>query len=228
MKTILVALTHPDDELGCAGTIARHTERGDRVVLTWLTKGGMTEAFGELPIPEVEARRVAHGAEAARILGCEYHFFDLPDTAVEVTREAVVEVARFIAEVRPDAIITWGDAWVRGLRHPDHRNTGQIVRDAVTFARLSRITAPLPPHRDPAPIFTLRDVHSTLPPLAVDVTLVADRIEALAEHYRKEIGWPAADWLRERLEAMGREWGVGMAEVFDAWETPPGLADGVA
>lgn len=227
MKSVLVVLSHPDDELGCAGTIARHTERGDRVVLAWLTKGGMTEAFGDLPVEEVEAKRVEHGAKAARILGCEYRFFDFPDTAVEVTRDAVVAVAKLIAEVRPDAVITWGDAWIRGLRHPDHRNTGQIVRDAVTFARLSRVVAPLPPHRAPAPIFTLRDLHSTLPPHAVDVTPVADRIEELARHYREEIGWPAADWLRERLEAAGREWGVGMAEVFDAWETIPGLAEGV-
>lgn len=227
MKTILVALTHPDDELGCAGTIARHTDRGDRVVLVWLTKGGMTEALGDLPVAEVEARRMEHGAEAARILGCEYRFLDLPDTAVEVTRAAVVEVAKLIAEVRPDAVLTWGDAWVRGLRHPDHQNTGRIVRDAVTLARLSRVVAPLSPHRSPAPVFTLRDVHSTLPPRAVDVTPVVDRIEAIARHYREEIGWPAAEWLRDKLESGGMEWGVGLAEVFDAWETAPGLGEGL-
>jgi LmbE family N-acetylglucosaminyl deacetylase len=226
-KTILVVLSHPDDELGCAGTIARHADQGDRVVLTWLTRGGMTEALGDLSVAEVERRRTEHGVAAARILGCEARFLDFPDTRVEVTHAAVVEVAHLIAEVRPDAVLTWGEAWVRGIRHPDHRATGQIARDAVTLARLTRVVAPLAPHREPAPIFTLRDVHSTLPPRAVDVTPVIDRIEDLARLYREEIGWPAEDWLRNVLESAGREWGVEAAEVFDAWETPPGLGSGL-
>lgn len=226
-RTILVALSHPDDELGCAGTIARHAASGDHVVLVWLTRGGMTEALGELPVAEVERRRTEHGMAAARILGCEGRFLDFPDTALAVTREAVVEVAQLIAEVRPDAVLTWGDAWVRGMRHPDHQATGQIVRDAVTLARLSRVVAPLQPHREPAPVFTLRGRHSTLPPRAVDVTPVFDRIEAVARLYREEVGWPAEGWLHETLGAAGREWGVPAAEVFDAWETPPGLGTGL-
>ena len=31
-----MVLAHPDDELGCAGTIAAQVERGDRVVVVWL------------------------------------------------------------------------------------------------------------------------------------------------------------------------------------------------
>ncbi len=227
MKTILVVLSHPDDELACAGTIARHVARGDRVVLVWLTRGGMTEALGDLSVAEVERRRTQHGEAAARILGCEARVLDFPDTRVEASRSAAEEVARLIAEVRPDALLTWGDAWVRGMRHPDHQATGQIARDAVLLARLTRVVSPLAPHRDPVPVFTLRDVHSTLPPRAVDVTPVADQILDLARLYREEIGWPAEDWLRGSLEAAGREWGVQLAEVFDAWETPPGLEDGL-
>ena len=44
-KTLLVALAHPDDEIGCAGTIAAHSALGHRVVLLFLTRGEMTEAF---------------------------------------------------------------------------------------------------------------------------------------------------------------------------------------
>lgn len=227
MKTILAVFSHPDDEVGCAGTLARHAERGDRVVLAWLTRGGMTEVYGDLPIEEVERRRTEHGVASAGILGCEPRFFDFPDTGVEVTREAVVEVARLIAEVRPDAILTWGEGWVRGIRHPDHQATGVIVRNAVTLARLTRVVAPLPAYRGDAPVFTLRDRHSTLPAHAVDVTPVIDKIEEVARLYREEVGWPAAEWLRESLAAAGRAWGVELAEVFDAWETPAGLEDGL-
>jgi len=227
MKTILAILSHPDDEIGCAGTLARHAESGDQVVLAWLTRGGMTEVYGELPVSEVEEKRTAQGIRAAEILGARPHFFDFPDTAVEPTREAAVEVARFIAEVEPDAVLTWGDAWVRGMRHPDHQATGAIVRDAITLARLSRIVGPIAPHRGDAPLFSLRDRHSILPARAVDVTPVYDRIEEIARHYREAVGWPAEEWLRELLESNGREWGVELAEVFDAWETPPGLGTGL-
>ena len=223
MKTLLVALAHPDDEVGCAGTIAMHVRRGNRVVLLWLTRGGMTEALGRLPYEEVAARRTEHGEAAAALLGAEPRFLDFPDTRVEATPEAAAEVARVIAEVRPDAVLTWGDAWIRGMRHPDHRATGQIVRDAVTLARIGGVVAPLPPHREPAPVFTLRDEHSTLPARAVDVTPVLDIALELGRFYRERIGWPETEWHRMRLESIGSQWGVAAAEEFDAWESPGGL-----
>lgn len=45
-RTLLVALAHPDDELGAAGTILAQRALGDRVVILWLTLGEMTEALG--------------------------------------------------------------------------------------------------------------------------------------------------------------------------------------
>ena len=39
-KSILVVVSHPDDEvLGCGGTIAKHTEKGDIVNLVVMTDG---------------------------------------------------------------------------------------------------------------------------------------------------------------------------------------------
>lgn len=223
MGTLLVALTHPDDEVGCAGTIAAHAARGDRVVLLWLTRGTMTEAFAELDEDEVARVRTAHGEEAASILGAEARFLDFPDTRVQASPEAAGEVARVMADVEPDAVVTWGEAWVRGMRHPDHQATGKIVRDAITLARIGRVVAPLPPHRENVVLYTLRGRHSTLPPAAVDVTAQRARIRDLAGFYREQLGWPPEPWLRERLERAGAAWQVEAAELFDAWETPPGL-----
>jgi N-acetylglucosamine malate deacetylase 1 len=223
MKTLLVALSHPDDEVRCAGTIAAHADAGHRVVLLFLTRGEMTEALGPLTAAEVARRRVAHGHEAAAILGAEALFLDFADTRVEVSAAAGYTVAREIAEIRPDAVITWGDAWARGARHPDHQATGQIVRNAITLARIARVVAPLPPHRLPAPVFTLRDEHSSLPEAAVDVSRQLERIHALADCYRAQVGWPARDWLAARLAAAGQRHDVAAAELFDAWESAPGL-----
>jgi N-acetylglucosamine malate deacetylase 1 len=225
MKTLLVALSHPDDEMGCAGSIAAHAAGGDRVVMLFLTRGEMTQSMGPLRAEEVARRRTAQGEEAARILGAEVRFLDFPDTRLEVTADAGYVVAAALAEIRPDAVITWGDAWVRGPRHPDHTATGQIVRNAITLARIARVVAPLPPHREPAPVFAIRDVHSTLPEAAIDVSAHVDRIHELADYYRGFVGWPARDWLQQRLADAGRRYGVAAAETLDAWETPGGLVD---
>jgi N-acetylglucosamine malate deacetylase 1 len=223
MKTLLVALSHPDDEIGCAGTIAAHAASGCRVVLLFLTRGEMTESLGPLEAEEVARRRMEHGRTAADILGAEVWFLEFPDTRIEVTADAGYAVAGQIADVRPDAVVTWGDAWIRGQRHPDHWATGQIVRNAVTLARIARVVRPRPPHREPAPVFTLRDVHSTLPEAAIDVSDQLERVHALADFYRERVGWPRREWLQDRLDRAGERHGVAAAELFDAWETPPGL-----
>lgn len=225
MKTLLVGLSHPDDEVGCAGTIAAHRAAGDRVVMLWLTRGEMTDIYGDLPPEEVAARRMEHGRRAAEILGAEAMFLDFPDTRIEATPDAAVQVARVLASIRPDGVVTWGEAWDRGMRHPDHQATGKIIRDAITLARLRRIVGPEPAHRDPSPVFTLRGDHSTLPEKAIDVGAHVDTIMALAGHYHARVGWPDSTWLIERLERAGERHGVRAAELFDAWETPPGLGD---
>lgn len=220
MRTVLVALAHPDDEVGCAGTIAAHVAAGDRVVLLWVTRGEMTEVYGHLDPEEVAARRMEQGREAAGILGAEPRFLSFPDTRIQATPDAAREVAAVIADVRPDAVVTWGDAWSRGMRHPDHQATGRIVRDAVTLARLGRVVDR--PHRDPAPVFTLRGEHSTLPVAAVDVAPHLDTVLALAAFYRDRVGWPEEAWLLQRLRRAGADHGLEAAELFEAWETPPG------
>jgi len=225
---LLVALSHPDDEVGCAGTIAAHVAAGDRVVLLWLSRGEMTEVYGDLDVEAVAGRRVEQGREAARILGAEAQFLAFPDTRIQATPDAAREVARVVAQVRPDLVVTWGDAWARGMRHPDHQATGTIIRDAITLARLRRVVEPEPPHRDPAPIFTLRAEHSTLPERAVDVSGHVDTVLRLARFYRARVGWPDEDWLLDRLRRAGAAHGVEAAERFDAWEAAPGLSDRLA
>src|SRR5690242_16371685 len=111
MSTLLVGLAHPDDEVGAAGTIAAQVARGDRVVVVWLTRGEMTEAFGPLPTDEVSRIREEHGRLAGEILGCETRFMDFRDTEIEASPESAWRVARLIAEIKPDGVLTWGDAW---------------------------------------------------------------------------------------------------------------------
>lgn len=224
MKTLLVALSHPDDEVACAGTMAAHAARGDRVVLLFLTHGEMTESLGLLAADEIARIRAEHAREAARIIGAhDVQLLDFADTRVQYTPDASYRVAQAVAAIRPDAVITWGEAWQRGMRHPDHQATGDIVRAAITIARMKRAVAPLEPHRAECPVFTLRQGFSTLPESAVDITDIQDRALALAAFYRERVGWPQHDWLVERHRRAGAPYGVAAAELFDAWETEPRL-----
>jgi LmbE family N-acetylglucosaminyl deacetylase len=220
---LLVALSHPDDEVGCLGTIAVHRTLGVRVVMMFLTRGEMTEALGPRSAEEIGAERMRHAEHVARVLGCETRFLDFQDTRIEVSAAAIHRTAGVVAEIKPDAVLTWGDAWVRGMRHPDHQATGAIVRGAVTLARIKRAVAPLEPHRGAAPVFALRDRHSTLPCAALDVSDQVETILQIARFYHAHIGWPEEAWLLQRLRVAGHRWGVAAAEEFDAWESVPGL-----
>lgn len=224
-ETLLVVLAHLDDELGAAGTILAHRARGHRVVVLYLTRGESTEAFGPLPSRQVAARRMELAVEAASILDVEHRFLDFPDGGVAVTPENTRHVARVLADIRPTGLLTWGQAWVKGMRHPDHRATGQLAVDAVTVARITKLVAPSPPFRDFCPVFTFRGVHSTLPAVAVDVEAYQERIFDLADFYHREIGFGDRQWLGSRLATAGEPFGLARAEVFDAWETVPGIVE---
>ena len=222
-RTLLVALAHPDDEIGAAGSILAQRARGDRVVILWLTRGEMTEALGELAPEEVASRRSLQGQEAGELLGVETRFMDFPDTALQPTPEAARRVAAVVAEVCPDGVLTWGDAWVRGMRHPDHRACGQIVRDAITLARIRKIVHPIEPHRGATSLFTYRGAHSGLPAVVVDVEPYLETVLQLGRYYQERVGFGDPAWLQARLAEAGQRWGLRYAEVFDAWETKPGV-----
>lgn len=217
-----MGLAHPDDEVGVAGTLLAQRARGDRVVIVWLTRGEMTEAFGPIPTEEVARRRAEQGARAGELLDVETRFLDLPDSALSADRESAVRVARLICELRPTGLITWGDAWVRGMRHPDHQACGKIFRDAVNFARVAKVVAPAEPYRGDLPIFTLRDAYSPLPAVAVDVTPHRQRIAELADFYMRGVGFGDPAWMEHRLREAGARWGCPYAEELDAWETEAG------
>lgn len=119
MKSILAVGAHPDDvELGCAGTLAMHKLRGDKVYFLVLTKG---EASGSAEVREDECRR------SAGILGVDGLFFgNLSDTKVHDGRETIDAIENVVDEVKPDIIYapTLKDT------HQDHRNAGYATLSA--------------------------------------------------------------------------------------------------
>jgi LmbE family N-acetylglucosaminyl deacetylase len=210
-KTVFACFAHPDDEVAALGTLANHVDRGDRVVLAWMTCGENTSMSNGKTPAEVARQRRAHGQEVGKIIGCEVRFFDYVDTEVVLTREAAVHMGRCIAELKPDAMITWDHF----NSHPDHRETVKIIMDGIRFARLPRLTDPHTPHRLDLPVYQYVDERRLDPIVYVDVSEQLDKILKAVAVYSEAFNWTNVDErVRVRRASVGMKCGVRYAEEF--------------
>lgn len=231
----MAVFAHPDDEIGCIGTLAKHAARGDEVLLVWTTLGELASQFGDAPHAEVVRVRQEHGAWVAGRIGARHHFFDMGDSRMTGSRTEALQLARLYARFQPGAIITWSD----DHPHPDHRMTAKIAFDAITLARIPKIvnegaTPPPPPATgDDAGVESGEDVgrlsawrepirfyqyHSAASPYAEVFVDVSDTLEVAAEvasYYRDFYKWTWTDaQFREGRASQGRLAGVKAAERF--------------
>ncbi len=171
-------------------------------------------------------RREEQAEGSARLLDVEHRFLDFPDCGLEATPDAARAVAQVLADVRPDGLVTWGDAWVKGMRHPDHQAAGKIARDAVTYARI----ASCDPSAAAAPGL-LPGLHDTRRPLRA--TARHRRRVAVGRTHLRARGLPPgrssdsgiAGGSRTVCAPPGTVGGVEWGEAFEAWETHPGTVD---
>src|SRR5258705_684621 len=135
---ILAIAAHRDDvELTCGGTLIKAANAGRRTAIVDLTQGEMgTRGSAQ--------RRAEEASGGAEILGVSARApFGLPEAGIEnspATREAL---ARVIRRFRPRVVI----APASEGRHPDHRVTAGLVRDACFVAGLAKIAPEVPKHR---------------------------------------------------------------------------------
>lgn len=123
-RTMVGIWAHPDDEAYLsAGLMAEMRRAGHRVVVITATLGERgTDDPASWPPTRLAARRrvelrnslAAVGVDDVRLLGYEDGTCDRQDGAVATAR-----IARLLAEVRPDLVVTFGPDGVTG--HPDHR-----------------------------------------------------------------------------------------------------------
>lgn len=102
MKILIIA-PHPDDEvLGCGGTIANHSKRGDEVYLCIVTKGytpDWSEEFLKNRPKEIE--------KANKILGIKKtYFLDYPTVKLDTIpqKELNEAISKVMNEVNPDIL----------------------------------------------------------------------------------------------------------------------------
>lgn len=129
---VLVVSPHPDDaEFGVAGTVARWTRNGRRVVYAVCTDGDKGTSDRRMTPERLSAIRRNEQRAAAEVLGVsEVLFLGFPDQGLEETNEFRKYLVRLIRTYKPETIATT-DPYRRYLWHRDHRIAGQVVMDAV-------------------------------------------------------------------------------------------------
>lgn len=130
---LAAVLAHPDDEsFGCAGALARAHDEGRTTRLLVVTRGEAGGDEGADPAAVGDVRE-AELIGAARAIGLdEVSILDgYPDGGVadESFDRLVDEIAAWLADRRPQAVITFGPHGVTG--HPDHVVVGSATRWAV-------------------------------------------------------------------------------------------------
>ena len=118
---ILVFAAHPDDaELGCGGTIIKHTSNGFSVGVIDLTKGELgTRGSDKIRLEEAEAASKIMNLTLRENLSFDDGFFVNDDLHKKV-------IIKKIRKYRPDIILTNAPS----DRHPDHARASQLTIDS--------------------------------------------------------------------------------------------------
>jgi len=128
---LVITPHHGDPELGMAGTVARFTREGKKVVYVICTNGDKGTSITTHKAQELAAIREKEQLEAARVLKVsETIFLHHPDLGLEETPGFGKEILGLILKYRPEIVATC-DPTTRYLSNPDHRVTGRAVLDAV-------------------------------------------------------------------------------------------------
>ena len=131
-KRVLVVAAHPDDEiLGCGGTMALHSQRGDEVYVLILGEGVTSrDEKRDRERREKEIAELKHQVEAAnKIVGTKKTFlFDFPDNRFDSVAllDMVKTVETIKKRVNPDIIFTHH----QGDLNIDHQITFRAVMTA--------------------------------------------------------------------------------------------------
>lgn len=167
---IMVVGAHPDDPEKSAGTMAKYIALGHKVRLVAMTNGDAGHfSMGGGPLAQ---RRIQEAQCAGRVIGADYLVLDNHDGELMPDLETRRQLIRVIREFQPDIVITHRP----NDYHPDHRNTGLLVRDAAYMVTVPNVVAATP-HLEKNPIFMYMSDRFTQPnPFQPDVVVAIDDV----------------------------------------------------
>lgn len=220
---VLVFASHPDDaELSCGGTICKLTDQGKRVGVIDLTRGELgTRGSAELRDLEAAEASRRMGLSVRENLGFRDGFF--------VQDEAhTLAIIRAVRRYQPELVL----ANAPQDRHADHGRASKLVRDAVFYSGLRKISTadatggPQAAWRPRQTFFYIQDYHLN-PSFVVDITPYFERKLDAVRAFSSQFYDPASQepqtpistddfwhFLDGRSRVMGRMIGVTYGEGF--------------
>jgi LmbE family N-acetylglucosaminyl deacetylase len=227
---VLAIGAHPDDiEFGAGATLAKWAAAGTVVHHLVCTDGSKGTWDPDADTAALVARRQGEQRAAARVLSGgdqrgEVIFLGRVDGELENDLATRTEIVKAIRTLRPDVVITH-DPWKRYRLHPDHRNAGQLVCDAIVGARDPHFYRDLGlAHHRPTALMLFE---ADLPNHAEDASATLEvKLQALLAHESQlESTMKAAGGdpdlveafckrITDRLAELGAPWNLEYAEVF--------------
>jgi LmbE family N-acetylglucosaminyl deacetylase len=216
---VLAVGAHPDDlEILCAGTLAKHAERGDRVFMAISTNGEVGSPT--LPKEEIARIRKREALASAAVIGAELHWLGYPDEFLYDNEEVRLKYIDLIRETRPDVVITHDP-----LRdyHPDHLTTGQLLWNIRVMTTVPNIKTEHPPcAKIPALYFmdTIAGINF-IPEEYVDITSTIEKKRKMLASHESQAAWLKDQYDMSYIEFMeicsgfrGLQSGFRYAECF--------------
>jgi LmbE family N-acetylglucosaminyl deacetylase len=219
---------HPDDvEFGSGGTLAKWAASGTVVhhlVMTDGSKGTWDVNADTQALVSLRQEEQRNAAAALRTHGT-VTFLEYVDGELRHNDETVERVARVIREIQPSVVLTH-DPWKRYRLHPDHRNTGFIVCDAIVAARdphflKHHMRDGLTHHRPDSLLLWEADEPNHVEDIS---SVISIKLAALEEHRSQfestmkavdeETMSAFRDRIRARMSDLGSPHGYEAAEVF--------------
>ena len=224
---IMVIIAHPDDaEFGVAGSVARWTAEGKRVVYIVCTNGDKGTSDRTMTPQQLAKIRKKEQRNAARVLGVEtVVFLDMADQQLEESPAFRKEVVRLIRLYRPEIVLS-SDPYRRYLWHRDHRIVGQVVMDALYPYARDHLAYPdmleegLEPHKVKEVLFFgAEDVNHH-----IDIAATFPKKFAALQCHESQVREFGIDdlqsWLRKRCERKAEGSPYTLAEAFHRIRMP--------
>ena len=220
---ILVFAAHPDDaELGCGGTIIKHTSNGFKVGVIDLTKGELgTRGSDKIRLEEAEAASKIMNLTLRENLSFDDGFFVNDDLHKKV-------IIKKIRKYRPDIILTNAPS----DRHPDHARASQLTIDSCFLSGLEKIDTNQKVWR-PKAIYHYIQFNNLNPDFVVDITSYFEQKMKAVKSYKSQFfdkkskesntiisSQEFLESIQYRAKDLGRQTSCAFAEGFISHQIP--------
>ncbi len=164
---VTVCAPHPDDEILCAGTLAKYLSKGHKTAIVFVTNGeGGSE---KLDNKEISMVREKEARASASVIDAECFWLGFPDGKIFPNEEVRLRLLNVISQFEPDVIICPDKD---NDYHPYHVCVGQVVWDIRVLSTVPNIQTSHPRCKKIPDIYYMDTVAGVgfYPEVYVDIT----------------------------------------------------------